>query len=244
MIGYRRATGFIALILGCAAILSVHADASERGSLAIHERFQTLSEWEPLTFDNIERGTDYSIDRSNSETVLLIESNDGGSGLTHRQVFDVYENPILRWRWKVEDVISAGDLRTREGDAYPVRLYVNFEYDPEMVGFGTRVLYRAARLRFGEYPPHGSIMYIWSNREWPLRWYPNAFTDRARMLPIDQGRSRLMTWRTHRRNIVEDYRAAFGEDPPVRAQLAIMGDSWGTGETSRAWIDFISVGPE
>lgn len=128
-----------------------------------------------------------------------------------------------------------------DGDTYPIRVYVNFEYDADEVGFGTRLQYSTIRAIYGEYPPLGSLVYIWSNRRWDTEWYESPFTSRAMMLPIDQGRQGLMEWREHRRNIVEDYREAFGEDPSETAQLAIMGDSYGSGETSRAWLDYVWV---
>lgn len=38
-----------------------------------------------------------------------------------------------------------------------------------------------------------------------------------------------------RRNIVDDYRRAFGEDPPHVGAIAIMTDTDNTGETATAW---------
>lgn len=209
----------------------------------ISEEFASLRDWEDLEFRNIDRPTTYSIQHENETSLLFIESNDGGSGIIHRHTFNVYENPVIEWRWRIEHIISTGDLSTRDGDTYPVRVYVNFEYDPDLVGFGTRLRYGAIRGIYGEYPPHASLLYIWANRTWPMEWYDSPFTSRARMLPIDQGTAARMQWKEHRRNILEDYRAAFGEDPPATAQLAIMGDAYGSGETSRAWIDYIRVGP-
>jgi len=209
----------------------------------ISEDFTSLRDWEDLEFRSIERPTSYSIERENGTSLLFIESDDGGSGIIHTETFNVYENPVVEWRWRIEDIISTGDLSTRDGDTYPVRIYVNFEYDPDLAGFGTRLQYRVIRGIYDEYPPHASLLYIWSNRTWPLEWYDSPFTSRARMLPIDQGTATRMQWKVHQRDILDDYRAAFGEDPPETAQLAIMGDTYGSGEISRAWIDFIRVGP-
>jgi hypothetical protein len=40
-------------------------------------------------------------------------------------------------------------------------------------------------------------------------------------------------------NIHKDYRAAFGEDPPKEARLAIMSDADNTGESAVGFVDFI-----
>ena len=210
----------------------------------IEETFQSLEAWEDLQFDGIDRATDYSVTLKDRRPVLFIESDDGGSGIVHEKTFNVYEHRVIEWRWMVEDIISTGDLRTEEGDTYPVRVYVNFEYAPDEVGFATRVQYNALRAVYGEYPPLGSLVYIWSNRQWDMNWYESPFTSRAMMLPVDQGTEELLTWKSHRRSIVEDYREAFGEEPPSTAHIAVMGDAYGSGETSRAWIDYIRVLPE
>lgn len=230
-----------AMGIWAATFAFVLAAASAHAEPAVDEDFSDLEDWEPLEFDDIDRETDYYAEEEDGDPLLFIESIDGGSGIVHTETFNVYEHRIIEWRWRVEDIISSGDLRTKDGDTYPIRVYVNFEYDADEVGFGTRLQYSTIRAIYGEYPPLGSLVYIWSNRRWDTDWYESPFTSRAMMLPIDQGRVGLMEWREHRRNIVEDYREAFGEDPPETAQLAIMGDSYGSGETSRAWLDYVRV---
>jgi hypothetical protein len=42
-------------------------------------------------------------------------------------------------------------------------------------------------------------------------------------------------------DILNDYRKAFGGDPPRRAGLAIMSDSDDTGESSTAWVDWVEI---
>ncbi len=42
-------------------------------------------------------------------------------------------------------------------------------------------------------------------------------------------------------DIVRDYRLAFGRNPPKTATLAVMNDSDDTGESAKAWIDFIKI---
>ncbi len=236
----RTAGRTVLLLLAVVLTAPVGAAAEEA---VVYEEFASLDAWEDLEFRDIDRPSSYSTVQEDGRSLLFIKSDDGGSGIIHTRTFNVYDNPVIEWRWRIEDIISSGDLTTRDGDTYPVRVYVNFEYDPELVGLGTRMRYGLIRRVYGEYPPHASILYIWSNQTWPLEWYESPFTSRARMLPIDQGPEQRMQWQEHRRNIVEDYREAFGEDPPEKAQLAIMGDTYGSGEISRAWIDYIRVKP-
>ncbi|TVR52430.1 MAG: DUF3047 domain-containing protein [Spirochaetaceae bacterium] len=255
---YRVMRTLMTFVLSVTFCLGIVAADGELRDVVIDERFATLDDWEDLVFSNIDHMTEYSVigiddacaepgsspNRPNDHrgTALFIESDDGGSGIVHGVEIDAYDHPIVEWRWRVESNIDTGDPLTREGDMFPVRVYVNFAYDPRRASFGTRVQYGVIRALYGEYPPHGSLVYVWANREEPATWYPNPYTARAMMYPADRGGNDVGQWKVHRRNIIDDYRAAFGEDPPRTAQLAVMGDAYGSGETSRAWIDFIRVG--
>ena len=61
------------------------------------------------------------------------------------------------------------------------------------------------------------------------------------MIPRQRGSSRVGEWVEESIHIVEDYRRAFGEDPPSRARIAIMNDSDNTGEAAVSWVDWIRV---
>jgi hypothetical protein len=61
------------------------------------------------------------------------------------------------------------------------------------------------------------------------------------MVPLRSGPGLAGRWLTEERNILEDYRQAFGEDPPAVAGLAFMNDSDNTGESSVSWIDWIEI---
>jgi len=62
------------------------------------------------------------------------------------------------------------------------------------------------------------------------------------MIALQHGESRKGEWIEERVNILNDYRKAFGEDPPETAGIAIMSDSDNTGESSTAYIEYIEIG--
>jgi Protein of unknown function (DUF3047) len=61
------------------------------------------------------------------------------------------------------------------------------------------------------------------------------------MIPVAAGQEKVGEWLEYRVDIVRDYRVAFGEDPPAVASLAVMADSDNTGESARAYIDYIRI---
>lgn len=208
------------------------------------ESFRTLDAWAPLTFPKITEHSVYDVVEDGGRHMLRAESNASASGLVSKRTFDVYETPRLNWRWKVNNIYAERDVLSKDGDDYPIRIYVLFEYDPDTASFGERVKYRAARLIYGEYPPHSTLNYVWSSAEDAPAVYPNPYTDQARMIPLRRGAAQVGEWVDESAHIVEDYRRAFGEDPPRIARIAIMNDSDNTGEAAVSWVDSIRATPE
>jgi len=116
-----------------------------------------------------------------------------------------------------------------------------FEYDPAKAGLGDRVLFGLAKARFGEYPPQASLSYVWSSAIEKNRMIVSPYTDRAMMILLRMGEKDAGSWMEEEVNMLEDYRKAFGADPPSRARIAIMNDSDNTGESSVSWMDYIEV---
>ncbi len=61
------------------------------------------------------------------------------------------------------------------------------------------------------------------------------------MIIVQSGAEHIGKWLEQEVNVLEDYRKAFGKDPPETASIAIMNDSDNTGESSISFIDYIEV---
>jgi hypothetical protein len=64
---------------------------------------------------------------------------------------------------------------------------------------------------------------------------PNPYTEQVHMIVIESGSAKLNTWITEERNVYEDYKRAFGEEPPMISGIAIMTDTDNTGESAEAY---------
>jgi hypothetical protein len=229
----------------CAGMLALSANSAD-APLRFEWRPGTgeiAAGWRPLTFRNIARHTRYSLVREGEGYVVKAEAEASASGLIHRVEIDAKSHPVLRWRWKVENLLSKADVTRKQGDDYPARIYVAFAYDPKRVGAGQRIKYEAARLIYGEYPPHAGLNYIWEGKAAVGSVVPNPFTERVRMIVVESGPANLGRWREYERNIYQDYRAAFGEDPPTISGIAIMTDADNTGESAVAYYGAVSLYP-
>ncbi|MBL8376482.1 MAG: DUF3047 domain-containing protein [Burkholderiales bacterium] len=203
-------------------------------------------DWKPLTFRKVERHTRYTLVNDGGVTVLKAESAASASGLMRRfdeRVVELKDFPILRWRWKVAGLVKGADIRSREGDDYPARIYVVFRYDPERPGVGAsmRMQYGLAKSLYGEYPPHASLNYVWDGRAPAGTMLPNAYTARAMMFVVESGAARVGEWVSVERDVYADYRRAFNEEPPPVAGIAVMTDTDQTGESAVAWYGDIEL---
>jgi hypothetical protein len=172
-----------------------------------------------------------------------IESHAIRSASGHNSTLSVdpREWPVLRWRWKTSRLVAGSDLTKKSGDDYPARIYVAFAHDPGRLSFLERAWYAAARLFYGEYPPQAGLNYVWDGKAPAGTIAPNAYTARVRMIVVESGPRRLGEWIAYERNIADDYRTAFGEEPPAVSGVAIMTDTDNTGESVTSWYGDITL---
>ncbi len=200
--------------------------------------------FETLTLEEGTPPTSYTIVRDEEGTpVVKAVSEDAASGIIRRERIDLEAYPVIEWRWKVENVLEKGDVTRKSGDDYPARIYVTFDYDASELGFFDKIKYRALRVMGYDDIPLRALNYLWASRAPVGEIVPNPYTDWVMMLPVESGCARCGTWRTEQRNVYEDYREAFGEEPPAVTGVAIMTDTDNTGERAVAYYGDIRFLP-
>lgn len=197
--------------------------------------------WDAQTFPRIANHTRYALVRDGDTVVVRAEADASASGLVFRLTAAPHEARVLRWRWKVERLPQGADTSTKPGDDAPARVYVAFRHDPTRLGPIDRLLYEVVRAIYGEAPPHASLMYVWDAAGSAGRSFPNPFTPRVRTIVVEGGSTRLGRWLDYRRDILADYRTAFGEDPPPISGIAIMTDADNTGDRASAWYGDVTL---
>jgi hypothetical protein len=195
--------------------------------------------WKPLTFKKIPKLTTYELVKDGGRIVVKATSDASASGLTKEVKIDSKEFPVVRWHWKVENLLKNSDAMRKDGDDYPARLYITFEYDPDKVSFGKKLKYKAGQVLFGDIPI-GAINYVWERKAPVGSIIDNAYTDFVKMVVVESGPQRLGMWVEEQRNIYEDYKKAFGEEPPLINGVAIMSDTDNTKERAVAYYGDIT----
>ncbi len=228
----------IIVLIVVVPVLSV--DAGDK-SVLLREDFNDLDEWKPLEFPKIKEHSKYSIEKEGDGSYLKAESNASASGIIFKKEFNVVEFSKVKWRWKVSNVFEKGNALKKSGDDYPLRVYIIFKYDPDKASFGQKFKYGLAKSIYGEYPPHSSLNYIWANKQQKKKIIANSYAKEAQMFILQTGAEHAGEWIEQEIDIIEDYRKAFAQDPPVTGSLAIMNDSDNTGESAVSYLDYIEV---
>lgn len=196
--------------------------------------------WQSLHFRQVSRHTVYALVSSDGQTVLEARADKSASGLARPLDIDPRKFPILRWRWKIANLIDRSDPTRKAGDDYPARLYIMFRRDPSIGGAIERTWSVLARALYGTELPFAGLNYIWERTLPKDSIIPNAYTGRVRMIVVETGPLQVGHWVAEERNVYEDYRRAFAAEPPFISGVALMTDTDNTGAAATAWYGDIS----
>lgn len=201
----------LCLLLTFSAISTASVGRTEDLAVSRFE-LEGMSGWIPEIFKD---KTDYRLTQENGRVVIQATSHGSASGLVKHLEFNPAKYRFLRWSWKIEQPIRGGDEKTKAGDDYAARLYVVF---PGLFFWQTR-----------------AINYIWANQLQKGEAIANAYTGQTMMVAVESGPSLAGRWLHEERNIREDYRRLFGEEPGEAGAIAIMTDTDNTGASAVAW---------
>jgi hypothetical protein len=240
----RHASGTmpVAVLLCIAAMVPVPAGADTLLEVGKFSAAAPGSEfpdnWRPLIFKKIPRQTVYALVRDGERVVLKATSQAAASGLLREIFIDPTQYPVVQWTWKIANYIQNSDVTRKDGDDYPARLYITFQYDAGKVSLFERVQYETMRLLYGDYPPLAALNYIWANTESRGSIVPNVYTQRAKMIVLENRTQPLNSWIVEERNLLDDYRRAFGDAAaiPMISGVAVMCDTDNTGESASAYF--------
>ena len=190
--------------------------------------------WEPLTFPKIPTQTQYRIVKLNGRTVIEARSRGGASGLVHALDVNPSQLPWLSWRWRIDHVPEGADVTTKAGDDCAARIYITFKFDSRNKGWWERVKHKTAKFFSGHELPGSALVYAWTSNAEVGAIIDSPYTPRSKLIVLRSGNRLKGQWIDEKRNIVEDYRAAFGSSPPHVTGIAIMTDTDNTGRSATA----------
>ena len=199
--------------------------------------------WEPVKITEQKKPTEYKLVDSDGRTVLSARADAAASGLAQRIPIDVDKWPIIAWRWKISRLIDSADNSKAGKEDSPVRLVFEFDGDKKKLPFSDRAAYSLAESLSGRESPYATLMYIWSNKVPVGTVVPNPRTNRVQMVVASSGPTGVGAWQSLTRNVRDDYKRAFGEDPGRMIAYGVLTDTDNTGEAVEAWYADIVFKP-
>ena len=131
---------------------------------------------------------------------LRLRSADTSYSIQKSVDLDVKQHPILTWKWKVTKLPAGGDFRKSKTDDQAAQLFLAFSKTK-------------------------AIVYIWdtSAPQGLMKDAPAPPFMRIKAVVVRSGPAETGKWITEKRNVLEDYRKLYGQDPPpiqgVRLQI-------------------------
>jgi hypothetical protein len=169
---------------------------------------------------------------------------DGSASLLARRAdFDLRARPVLSWRWKVSRLITHADNAVGRREDAPVRLLLAFDGDVEKLAPRDRAAIRLSKKLSGRALPYATLQYIWSNQAPVGSVIENPHTRRVQMIVASSGAAGVGAWQVLERDVVADFKRAFGEEPGRLLAYGIMSDTDNTLESVEAWYGDIQFKP-
>jgi hypothetical protein len=173
--------------------------------------------WKPQNWGS--PSYDFEIVSEDSGRVLHMKSN-GDSSTINKEVvkIDCKDYPILQWKWKVVELPKGADARKKATDDEAAQIYVTFPRFPS-----------AVRSRI--------IGYIWDSTAPAGSIFRSQKTGLVTYVVVRSGEADLNKWLTESRNVCQDYKKIYGEDPEEKMEAVSIGiDSDDTRSRAEAYV--------
>lgn len=204
----------------------------------VENGFQGWYAWTLLPTKN---KTDYRLEKYQGKTVLHATANSSASGMAVPLKPRSAENLQLSWMWKALNTIPNADNTVGRHDDAPLRIMLAFDGDKTKLSFKDQMAFEMAHLISGHHMPYATLMYIWSGGSPVETVITNQHVSRVRMLVVDSGKQGVGEWRQHVRNIADDYRKSFGENPGRLIGIGVLTDSDNTKSEVKAMYGDIEL---
>jgi hypothetical protein len=148
---------------------------------------------------------------------------------------DIASDPVVNWHWLIRTQPDQPDIASAAREDAAARLVFFFDGDRDRLPWTDRVVMAAADRLGSRALPFATLMYVSAPGRRVGEVLPNPYTRRIRMVVVDTSEATgHPTWREFRRNLRDDYRRAFGDEPGRLLGWGVMTDSDNTRSRAEA----------
>jgi hypothetical protein len=162
------------------------------------------------------------------------------SGLRCDVDLDPRARPWLAWDWLVEQLPPEATVARGERDDSPARVVLAFDGDTSTLSLRDLIFREQVELFTGHTLPFATLMYVWDGQAEPESIHHYHRSGLIRYLVVESGARNTGRWLGYRRNVVEDYRRAFGREPGRIRSIGVLTDSDALKTRCEAWFGDLS----
>lgn len=199
--------------------------------------------WEIVKVNEKKKLTEFRFVSDGGTTVVYAKSEAGASGVGVPLDHDLRAAPNLSWRWKVAGLIDGADNSVGSKEDSPARIVLTFDGDKSKLPFSDRTTIALASKAYGRDLPYATLMYVWANDEPVGTAISNPHTKRIQMIVASSGKAGVGQWQSLKRNVRDDYKRVFGEEPGPVKSITVFTDSDNTGTSAEAWYGDLRFSP-
>lgn len=161
-----------------------------------------------------------TVEKENGSSPLRLFSDKSSFGIGKEVKLSTTDYPYIQWRWKVTRLPEGADVRVKNANDQAAQLYLVFPKFPTTIN--SRV-----------------IGYIWDSTAPEGACFDSPVSPNIKYIVVRSGKNQLGKWVAETRNVHQDYRTLFGEEPPMLEKLFIMIDSDNTKTVAESYFDGI-----
>jgi hypothetical protein len=214
------------LLAGLSLLLAVSAGAAERVVVEDWSRQPLGQKGIPVDWKGQNWGSpayDLTVVDDEGHRALHLKSQEEGSTVSKdiKGQVDLKDTPVLEWAWKAVTLPKGANSCRKATDDQAIQVYVVWPRFPE-----------AVRSRI--------IGYIWDSTAPVGTICKSEKTGTVTYVVVRSGPAELGRWLTERRNVREDFKRIYGEEPDAPSALSVAIDSNDTHSAAESFIGTIS----
>ncbi len=156
---------------------------------------------------------DFDVVKDGDLHALVLKSANTSFSLQKEVKVDVKQYPVLSWKWKVTKLPKDGDFRKSKTDDQAAQLFLAFTKTK-------------------------AIVYIWdtSAPQGLMESTSPAPFMTVKVVVVRSGPAETGKWISETRNVYEDFKKFYGEDPPVVSGMRLQINSQHTETSGESWF--------
>ena len=180
------------------------------------------------------RPTLYGTAQRDGRSCLLAQADNSASLLRRHLALQPAAVGEVSFDWWIERVDPKSTVADGDTDDAAARLVLGFDGDEARLSMRNRMLFELARTLMGEAPPYATLVYVWDAKAPEGSVHVNERSDRIREIVVGSGVKPTAAWLRFHRNVVEDFKLAFGEEPGALIGAGFMTDADNSKGSARA----------